>query len=94
MPSPSLRFIRGGTFRRCGLKGCEKHAEFWYGNNLLLCEKHARYVMVGQRIVSDENEARNAAMEKSAVDDLLASEQEEPGGNPDELKDVRKPKGG
>jgi hypothetical protein len=64
------------------LKGCEKHAEFSYGQQLL-CEKHARFVMVGQHIVSDENEARQAALEKETVDDLLDGEADEAGGAPD-----------
>jgi hypothetical protein len=64
------------------LKGCEKHAEFSYGQQLL-CEKHARFIMVGQHIVSDENEARVDALEKESVDALLDGEADEPGGTPD-----------
>jgi hypothetical protein len=92
MKMPSLRFIRGGTLLRCGLKGCEKHAEFSYGKQLL-CEKHARFIMVGQRIVSDENEARDAKDQKEVVDALLDGEADEPGGAPDafvEGKDSKK----
>jgi hypothetical protein len=77
-----LRFIKGGTLRKCSLKGCEKHAEFSYGQQLL-CEKHARFVMVGQHIVSDENAARMDMQEKESVDALLDGEADAPGGAPD-----------
>lgn len=82
MPTRSLRFIRGGTLRKCSLKGCEGHAEFSYGSQLL-CEKHARFIMVGQHIVSDENQARVETLEKESVDALLDGEADEPGGAPD-----------
>ena len=82
MPTRSLRFIRGGSLRRCSLRGCEGHAEFSYGQQLL-CEKHARFVMVGQHIVSDENELRVAKEEKESVDALLDGEADEAGGAPD-----------